>query len=215
MNTEHNDTNTPRPLGFWLREVDARLAEEFAAAFAADGITRRDWRVLSTLAGEQTAPGAVDRLRGKKLRRLVERGWVTETDGEWQLTDDGRAAAERLSAQVAGIRARVAGSVSDEDFATTLASLEAIARELGWDETQRPRRRRGPFARIGAPGERFRQGRPGFGPHHHDELDGPCGHRHGDRFGHRGHGHGGFGQGGHRHGGHTTHIHHTHIHHHA
>ena len=71
---------------------------------------------------------------GRRLRGLVDRGWVTGTPGSWTLTDEGRAAFERLGAKVAGIRARVAGAVSPEDFATTLATLEAIAAELGWEE---------------------------------------------------------------------------------
>ena len=33
--------------------------------------------------------------------------------------------------------------ISDEDYATTLATLEAMARNLGWDETQKPFGRRG------------------------------------------------------------------------
>ena len=85
-----------------------------------------------------------------------ERGWVEETgDGTWVLTDEGRAAKERLGTIVDGIRSRVAGAVSPEDFATTIASLEAIARELGWEESARmPRglRSRPGFGRGFRPG---------------------------------------------------------------
>ena len=60
------------------------------------------------------------------------------------LTDAGREARDRLEGQVSALRERVAGAVSAEDFATTLRSLEAIARELGWDESQpMPRGHRG------------------------------------------------------------------------
>jgi hypothetical protein len=53
--------------------------------------------------------------------------------------------------------------ISDEDYATTMATLEKMARNLGWDESQRPERG---FGR--GPGRRH-FGRDGFGH--------PMGHR--------------------------------------
>ncbi|MDH6182475.1 uncharacterized membrane protein YcgQ (UPF0703/DUF1980 family) [Microbacteriaceae bacterium SG_E_30_P1] len=57
--------------------------------------------------------------------------------------------------------------ISDEDYATTMATLEKMARNLGWDGEDVPRRGFAPFG----PGPR---GRRGFGghPHHGDH---PCG----------------------------------------
>lgn len=46
--------------------------------------------------------------------------------------------------------------ISDEDYATTMATLEKMATNLGWDESQRPERGFGP-------GPRFHRGH-GFGP---------------------------------------------------
>lgn len=185
-NTDNMSTPAPaaRPLGYWLRAVDGLIAAEFHAAFAADDASRRDWRILNLLDGDVDAPGLVERLqRGKKLRALADRGWIAEVDGRWTLTDEGRAAKERLAAIVGGVREKVAGSVSAEDFATTIASLEAIARTLGWDENTAGVR--GPFGRRGfgrrgfgpddrrgfAPG-----GRRGVGHHPHHEHAEHCGH---------------------------------------
>src|SRR5690349_8514874 len=112
------DPGERRPLGYWLRAVDALLTREFAAAFESEGVTRRDWMLLNVLSGDVDAPGVAERLarKGKRLRRLEELGWAEEQgDGTWALTDDGRAARERLGAVVDGIRARVAGAVSPED----------------------------------------------------------------------------------------------------
>lgn len=130
-------TPTDRPLGYWLRLVDALITREFASTLETEGVGRRDWMLLNVLSGTIDAPGFAERLarRGKHLRRLEERGWVAQAgDGSWTLTDDGRAAQERLSGLVAGIREKVADAVTPEQFATLTASLEAIARELGWDE---------------------------------------------------------------------------------
>lgn len=162
-----------RPLGYWLRAVDALLTREFAAAFEGEGVTRRDWMILNVLSGDVEAPGAAERLarKGKRLRRLEDLGWVHEQgDGTWTLTDDGRAARQRLSAAVDDIRARVAGAVSPEEFATTMASLEAIARELGWDEASGfPRRGgSGPWGRgFGGPRPFRPDLRFGWGPNLH------------------------------------------------
>ncbi|GAA3921505.1 MarR family winged helix-turn-helix transcriptional regulator [Microbacterium invictum] len=209
MNTEYenteNTTPTSRPLGYWLRIVDRLIAREFETAFADEDITRRDWRILNVLDGDVDAPELIEHLerRGKKLRRLVDRGWVTETEGSWTLTDEGRAAKERLSAAVTGIRTKVAGSVPDEDFATAVRTLEAIARELGWDESapergfsrglrgfghggQRGHRRRGFGPALDAdygPGERFAPGRSHVGPRGFGRGD-DCGREGRDGFGH-------------------------------
>ena len=162
MNTENTTTqNTTRPFGYWLRAADHLLARELETAFQAEGITRREGRLLRLLGGDVVSPELSERLQrhgGKKLRGLVERGWIAETDGTWTLTDEGRAVAARLDASVDGVRARVSSAVSDEDLATTLASLEAIARELGWNPDERMPR--------GAGRHGFGPGRRGFGPGH-------------------------------------------------
>ncbi|MFK4729667.1 hypothetical protein ROT00_08290 [Agromyces mediolanus] len=151
-----------RPFGFWLKLVDRRLSEEMAELFADEGLSRRDWRALNLFAGAAADERLAARLaeRPKLAHRLAEHGWIAR--GE--LTEEGREARERLQARVDGFRERVSGAVSDEDFATTLRTLEAIARELGWDESQpMPRGRRG--------GRRFHGERGGF-PHERGERGG-------------------------------------------
>lgn len=157
-----SDTTDTRPFGYWLRTVDALLHREFAAAFENEGASRRDWMLLSIVAGDRA--GGAERLarKGKRLRMLEDRGWIVRTDDGWELTDEGRAAKERLGAIVDGIRARVSGAVSSDDFATTMATLEAVARELGWDEGMRMPRR--------GFGRRFGH-RLGFGPGGHGGFE--------------------------------------------
>lgn len=198
--TSENEQPTPeagtptdrRPLGYWLRMVDGLIAGEFASALAEEGVSRRDWMVLSALAGDVEIPGFAARLArgGKRLRSLAERGWVTETGSGFELTDAGRAAQARLSGIVQQVREKVSSAVSPEDWATLTASLEAIARELGGDDDQWMARGR----RFGAGGRGFGRGRgagfapgwgAGFGPGFRPER----GH------GHPGFGHPGFGPG--------------------
>ncbi len=215
MENPTTDTTT-RPLRFWIRAVDRGLAREIATALDAAGTTPREWRLL-TLLGADAPADAERRARahrrgGRTVRRLVDRGWIADIDGEWTLTDEGRAAEADLAEVVGGIRARVRGAVSDADYATTLASLEAIARELGVDPEQWMSRdvghrgfggprgrfaRHGTHARFGS--ERGHHGhhehdrREGFGPRHQRDGDAPrggagcgAGHRHTQRAFERG-----------------------------
>lgn len=162
MTDTQNNDGVPReerptpPLGYWLRAVDALIGREFASALAAEDVDRRDWMLLGAISGDADVPAwFASRLHGrggKRLRALAERGWVTRTDDAWALTDQGRAAKTRLAGIVDGIRARVSSAVSAEDYAIMTASLEAIARELGGDESE-------PMPRLGRRG-----GRGGFGP---------------------------------------------------
>jgi len=222
MNTDNenieDNENAPaadaRPLGYWLRTVDAYVSREFARAFEGEDVSRRDWMLLNALSGDVKVPGFAERIarKGKRLRTLEDRGWVEEAgDGTWILTDEGRAAKARLGEVVDGVRSRVAGAVPPEDYATTVASLEAIARELGWSEDERApwmgfRRGFGRGRGFGpgfgprpfgfdpehrhAFGPGFGPGfRPGFGPEGAERWGHHAHHEHGDFHG-RGHGHG-------------------------
>ena len=172
----HTDSEAPegatptdrRPLGYWLRTIDGLISRAFDEAFTAEGASRRDWMLLNALSRSIDVPGLAEKLarRGKRLGELADRGWVAETDGRWALTDEGRKAQARLAGIVQKLRERVAGAVAPEDFASLTSSLEAIARELGWDENQRMPRGRGFGGRgFGSGGGRgFGQAPWAFGP---------------------------------------------------
>lgn len=147
MDNDNQDTTNhtepaSRPLGGLLRSLDHLISRAFAEAFAAEGIDRRDWMLLNVLSGDHSGHGEhADRLaslvqrKGKRMRALADRGWVTrDEDGTWTLTDEGRAERDRLAETVDGIRSRIAGAVSPDEYTAMVASLEAIARELGGDD---------------------------------------------------------------------------------
>ncbi|WP_217184943.1 MarR family winged helix-turn-helix transcriptional regulator [Streptomyces sp. AC495_CC817] len=183
MNTD--TTQNPHPFGYWITAVDRLMAAEFATAFEGEGADRRDWRLLNVVDGTAAAHRP---LRPHTLRGLVERGWVTREGDGWSLTDDGRAAKERLGALVDNIRAQVTDAVSPDDLETTIATLQQIARAFGWDEaTPLPRRR--------THGRHRGSDRHGFSRHGARNHGSDRGHGHGHGFPReRGHGHGhGFG----------------------
>ena len=200
MNTHeehHEDASggSDRPLGYWLRLVDALISREFDIRLAESGADRRDWMLLNVIDGTHAWARAP---RGKRTRRLEERGWIEQNgSGDWTLTDAGHEMKDRLGKAVSGIRERVSSAVSPEDYATTIASLQAMARELGGDQKDDldPGLGFGRFGR-GRRGHRFGPGfRPGFGRGFHpgfgpafeaDEDARRCDD--GRDHGHRGHG---------------------------
>ena len=140
MTTDTNSIPTsPRPIGYWLRVIDHRLDDRMRELFAAEGITRSDWRRLNLIGGAVDDARLSERLaaRPEKVAPLVARGWVSGEPGALALTEAGEAAHASLLERVFALRGEVAAAVSRDDFATTLASLEAIARTLGWTEDER------------------------------------------------------------------------------
>jgi DNA-binding MarR family transcriptional regulator len=71
------------------------------------------------------------------LDAFSERGWVTITDGVAVLTPEGRAAHDDAFERIRRLRSSVADGISAEDYATTMATLETMARNLGWDGPKR------------------------------------------------------------------------------
>ncbi|KAM9863369.1 hypothetical protein ACI1US_00687 [Leucobacter sp. BZR 635] len=178
----------PDSIRHWSRVIDALIAREIDAQFAAAGASRRDLRVLNLLSGERELSDRMrERIerRGGRMWSLADRGWIQRASAEtmratglsWELTDAGVAARERLNGIVETVRERTTSAVSPGDLATTLATLEAVATEFGWAEGMRlPRGHRG----------RGRGYARGFG-HGHGFARGD-GHGHGHGFG-DGHGH--------------------------
>lgn len=162
----HSDTTTTTPnptrtLATWLRATERLLAAERAAVLDREGVSGRDWRLLSRLADDPSHP----RARGPKLRRLQERRWIERHDGSWRLTDAGRAAHDRLRAAMDGLTATITEALSPDELDTTVAALRKITVALGWDEEtplpRRPHRTHRRAARGGCGGHpESRDGRP-------------------------------------------------------
>lgn len=129
-----------KPLGWWLRHVHELLESSLKQALDAESLTRRHWQVLNTIAlGARTredvdtalAPFvAEDGPMTGKLADLRERGWVTE-GGTFTLTGEGREAHARVEERVSEFRRAVTDGVSDDDYRTTVRTLERCAANLG------------------------------------------------------------------------------------
>jgi hypothetical protein len=77
-----------------------------------------------------------DRRRAHRIHRtladFVERGWVWFDGDRATLTDEGRAAHDAAFERVQAVRAELVDGIPEADYATTMATLEAMARNLGW-----------------------------------------------------------------------------------
>jgi hypothetical protein len=144
-----------RPLGYWLRAIEGPLRENMRGAFATFGVTRREWRTLTTLhAGPASAaevgaalpprrnhpdrPHREHRTVEQLLDGFVSRGWAALDRGSYALTAEGERIHNAVLANVQKARATVTAGIPDADYATTMATLERIATNVGWDPERRP-----------------------------------------------------------------------------
>jgi len=129
-----------RPIGWWLKQADARLDATFDALLSARGVDRRAWQVLATLARSPAqqqkvvaslAPfddpavvtGVVDDLR--------ERGWVVKSSAQMlQLTPDGVREQQALAPLVEQVRHKVADALPAEDYVTLVRLLARLVDAL-------------------------------------------------------------------------------------
>jgi hypothetical protein len=113
-------------IAWWVKRLDASLEQLFERALAAEGLSRRDWRVFDTLASGQVLPaGARTSCAGLDavLDDLAGRGWLARRDGIPSLTDSGRSARRRLIAEMAVLRRRVIGEITADEYVHAVAAL--------------------------------------------------------------------------------------------
>ena len=135
-----------RPIGFWLKLVDQLVDDQFGTSFEEHGVTRRQWQMMNLLTdGPATEKQLTDALKPffptvegsitsvELIEELHESGWVSLTDGQYQLTDLGRRSLENLRSAVERIREQLTENVSAEEYATLVSVLQRMATNLGWD----------------------------------------------------------------------------------
>ena len=125
-----------RPIGWWLKEADARLEHAFDVRLRAHGVTsRRGWQVLASVA---RAPVARSELVGELatfdpaetveqlISELEQEGWLAEEAGRLRLTSSGEELYAALRGQAVVIRNWVADALPGSDYAT----LVSLVRQL-------------------------------------------------------------------------------------
>ncbi len=141
---------TTRSIGFWVRRVDALIADRVAGLLEEHGVTRTQWHILTALSHGPASNESLDATVAPYLRHgdsesssdhlaeLSESGWIVTKDGANTLTDRGRTAFARLSEVVTRCRESVPTGVTDDERETTVSVLEHVARDLGWTNDDDP-----------------------------------------------------------------------------
>lgn len=134
-----------RPIGFWLKLVDRLIDEQFDAALNEFGVSRHQWEILNILS---PGPSTLARLNRElepfldpdagantadHIAGLIDRGWVDVAFEYYELTGEGASKHAELHRVVAKRRAAGLADLSEEDYSTTIRSLERVARTLGWE----------------------------------------------------------------------------------
>jgi hypothetical protein len=127
-----------KPLGWWLRHVHELLESSMAQVLETESLTRRHWQVLNTIGHGARTPEEVDAAMAPfvtaegsmapKVADLRARGWVA---GNGELTEAGRDAHARVEERIEAFRTVVTDSISDDDYRTTIRTLERCAANLG------------------------------------------------------------------------------------
>ena len=127
-----------KPLGWWLRHVHELLESSMTQTLEAESLTRRHWQVLNTIALGVRTPEEIDAQlapfvttegsMAAKVADLRARGWVAED--ELALTETGREAHARVEERIKAFRASATDGISDDDYRTTLRTLEQCAANL-------------------------------------------------------------------------------------
>jgi hypothetical protein len=134
------DHSGDKPIGWWLKHVDGLIESSLDRVLAGEGIGRRHWQALNAIAGGAESTEAVDealapfRGSGPALRVVLDQlrsmHWTQEVEGRLTLTPTGSAARGRLIVAVRDSRARISEGVDEQDYRTTLAVLQRMARNL-------------------------------------------------------------------------------------
>jgi DNA-binding MarR family transcriptional regulator len=134
-----------RPIGYYLKLLDRRIEERFAADLAGEGIARRHWQVLNVLhAGPSGSDALAEALRpfwtesGIPLQAvlddLADRGAVAREGDANGLTAAGRALRAAVLERVTATRNRLLDGLTAEDYTAVVETLQRMADNLGGGE---------------------------------------------------------------------------------
>ncbi|RDI69207.1 MarR family winged helix-turn-helix transcriptional regulator [Nocardia pseudobrasiliensis] len=131
--------STPKPLGYWLKHIDRGIEQNFTTLLGTEGIVRRSWQLLHTLAvtGPRTLP-ELDRAVAPfldesdptvvpYLEPLITKGWVAFDNDVYALTPAGHPAHDALFARIGTQREAIIEGLTPDDYETLIALLRRIA----------------------------------------------------------------------------------------
>jgi DNA-binding MarR family transcriptional regulator len=135
-------TGSRRPIGYWLKHLDRLIEDTFSRTLAGQGLTRRHWQVLNTLANGPASPADLTKALAPFLRDdstgqatteadLIDRGWIShDHDGRLRLTPQAQAAYQQAHKQVQQTRELMLHGVDADEYAAVIDILTQMAANL-------------------------------------------------------------------------------------
>lgn len=124
-----------RPIGWWLKEADARLNAAFDSALEGTEVDRRGWQILTSLSREPTRRSdlvstlaSFDSAAESEviIDRMSSRGWIEESADVARLTPTGAAKQEALAPLVNGVRQQVAAALPRPEYTALVGLLSRL-----------------------------------------------------------------------------------------
>jgi DNA-binding MarR family transcriptional regulator len=136
------NTGSERPIGYWLKELDRLIDQQFERQLEEAGLSRRQWQLLNLLEdGPRSIPELESELEpflqddpddlSEAISGLVTRGWADSQDNVVTLTETGRAQFGRVKAKVAELRQDLMIGISADEYRATIDVLARMAANLG------------------------------------------------------------------------------------
>ena len=131
-----------QPIGYWLKHLDRLIEDTFSRTLTEQGLTRRHWQVLNTLARDPASDAELTKTLEPFLRDdqagqaavvtdLIRRDWVSrDHDGRLRLTGHGRAAHQRTHEQVQQARGLMVQGISAGEYTAAIDVLSQMAANL-------------------------------------------------------------------------------------
>ena len=131
-----------RPIGYWLKHLDRLIDQALERTLDADGLTRRHWQVLNTLAAGPSTNAALtaalqpfveDDAKAVEvvLNDFLGRGWVRNVPaGGVEISERGRAAHEAAMQRVAETRQALRRGITDDEYVSVVRILQRMASNL-------------------------------------------------------------------------------------
>ncbi|MCU1517182.1 MAG: putative transcriptional regulator, MarR family [Pseudarthrobacter sp.] len=129
-----------RPIGFWVKQLDAALESLFDSRLARLRLTRRQWEVLGLLYSGPASPakvmgvarsfGATDGSDGQErdMAALVGRNLIALLDGNLTLTAAGSALHAETSRRIDDTRRELTAGIGTDEYAMAVSVLERMSR---------------------------------------------------------------------------------------
>jgi hypothetical protein len=130
-----------KPIGWYLKEADALITQNFNASLESQGLTRFHWQVLKTISdyGLLSKKGyylKVNRFITEPeleniLLSLLDRGWLSHTGEDFYFTETGKGEFALIEDIQERNREKMLAGTNPEDYYLTLAFLNQVIQNLG------------------------------------------------------------------------------------